>query len=306
MQFLKTTSLFLIVNLAIMVTIGFIIKAFNLEPMLSGYGVNYFFLLGFCLFWGMGGAFISLLLSKTMAKWTMGLHVIDPNTASHEERQFLNTVYALCHKAGLKVMPEVAYYESSELNAFATGPSKNNALIGVSTGLLNRMNQKEVEGVLGHEIAHITNGDMVTMTLLQGVVNAFAMFLARVVAKLLTSTGRDDGNRSNNTIAEFFIRMILEIIFNILGSIVVCWFSRYREYRADEGGARYAGKQNMINALQVLKNQHAFVQEGENTSSDGLTTLKISNNKGGFLSLFTTHPPLDDRIERLKANRNLF
>jgi heat shock protein HtpX len=304
MQFIKGVSLFMMVNVAIMVTIGFIIKALNLEPMLEGKGINYTFLLGFCLLWGMGGAFISLMLSKIMAKWMMGLQVIDPNNAGQPEKQLLNTVYALSHKAGLTVMPEVAFYESNEINAFATGPSKNNSLVAVSSGLLNKMNQKELEGVLGHEIAHIANGDMVTMTLLQGVVNAFAMFLARIIAQLVTRSGKED-NRNNSFMMEFMVRMVLEIVFTIIGSLVVRWFSRYREYRADAGGARYAGKQNMINALQALKNQHSFAADENSHQSDGVQTLMISNRKSSLMALFSTHPPLEDRIERLKSNRDL-
>jgi heat shock protein HtpX len=226
-------SLFLLVNIAVMLTISFIIKALNLEPYLQGKGINYWFLLGFCLIWGMGGAFISLMLSKFMAKTMMGLIIIDPNTTNSQERQLINMVSKLCMKAELKVLPEVAIYPSDNINAFATGPSRNNALVAVSTGLLNRMNQKEVEGVLGHEIAHIANGDMVTMTLLQGVVNAFAMFLSRIVATLIMRSGKDDDRRNNNYFLEFFLRMALEMAFMVLGSLVVRWFSRYREYRAD-------------------------------------------------------------------------
>jgi heat shock protein HtpX len=303
MQFIKSVSLFMLVNAAIMLTLSVIIKALNLEPFLAGKGINYIYLLGFCLIWGMGGAFISLLLSKFMAKWMMGLQVIDPNSAGHEERQFLNTVYFLCHKAGMTVMPEVAIYDSNDINAFATGPSKNNALIAVSSGLLRKMNQKELEGVLGHEIAHIVNGDMVTMTLVQGVVNAFAMFLARVVAQIITRSGKDD-NRSNSFMAEFLIRMVLEMVFMVLGSIIVRWFSRYREYRADAGGALFAGKQNMINALVALKNQNPLSPE-ESNEEQGLNTLKISNRQNSLLNLFMTHPPLESRIERLKANRDI-
>ena len=303
MQFIKSVSLFMLVNAAIMLTLSVIIKALNLEPFLAGKGINYIYLLGFCLIWGMGGAFISLLLSKFMAKWMMGLQVIDPNSAGHEERQLLNTVYFLCHKAGMTVMPEVAIYDSNDINAFATGPSKNNALIAVSSGLLRKMNQKELEGVLGHEIAHIVNGDMVTMTLVQGVVNAFAMFLARVVAQIITRSGKDD-NRSSSFMTEFLIRMALEMVFMVLGSIIVRWFSRYREYRADAGGALFAGKQNMINALIALKNQNPLSPE-ESNEEQGLNTLKISNRQNSFMNLFMTHPPLESRIERLKANRDI-
>lgn len=303
MQFIKGFSLFMMVNLAIMFTVGLIIRLFNLEPMLAGKGINYLFLLGFCLVWGMGGAFISLMLSKVMAKWMMGLKVIDPHSAGQEERILLNTVYALSHKAELKVMPEVAYYESNDVNAFATGPSRNNSLVAVSTGLLNKMNQRELEGVLGHEIAHIANGDMVTMTLLQGVVNAFAMFLARVISQIIVRSGKDS-HRSHSHMTEFLIRMVLEMVFTLLGSIIVCWFSRYREFRADAGGARYAGKQNMMNALKVLLNRNSIGNE-ENEQSDSLNTLKISNRKPVFMGLFMTHPPLEDRIARLANNRDL-
>lgn len=303
MQFLKSMSLFLLVNIAVMLTISFIIKAFKLEPLLQGHNINYSFLLVFCLGWGMLGAFISLMLSKFMAKMMMGLEIIDPNTTNPHEKQLINMVSKLCMKAELKVMPEVAIYRSDTINAFATGPSRNNALVAVSTGLLNRMNQKEVEGVLGHEIAHIANGDMVTMTLLQGVVNAFAMFLARIIAALIMRSGKsDDRNHNNNYLMEHLVRLVLEMAFMVLGSIVVRWFSRYREYRADAGGAKYAGKQNMIDALKALMNPNPITAEDDR--EDGLNTLKISNHKNAFLDLFRTHPKLEDRIARLMSNKD--
>lgn len=295
-------SLFLLVNVAVMLTISFIINALNLEPYLQSYNINYGYLLLFCLVWGMGGAFISLMLSKFMAKMMMGLEIIDPNTTNPNERQLINMVSKLCMKAELKVMPEVAIYHSDNVNAFATGPSRNNALVAVSTGLLNRMNQKEVEGVLGHEIAHIANGDMVTMTLLQGVVNAFAMFLARIVAALIMRSGKSDERHNNNYFLEHLLRFALEMAFMVLGSIIVRWFSRYREYRADAGGAKFAGKQNMIDALKALMNPNPITTEGDR--EDGLNTLKISNHKNSFMNLFRTHPSLEDRIARLMSNKD--
>ena len=194
-------------------------------------------------------------------------------------------------------MPEVGIYNSPEVNAFATGPSKRNSLVAVSTGLLNGMSQDEVEGVLAHEVSHIANGDMVTMTLIQGVVNAFVMFFARIAAFAVSNfmRGDDEEGEGLGWFAHMAVIFVFEIIFGLLGSIVVAFFSRYREYRADSGAARLAGREKMIAALQRLKNQTYMDKRGES-----LATLKISNRKGGLAALISTHPSLDDRIKALQ------
>jgi heat shock protein HtpX len=198
-------------------------------------------------------------------------------------------------------MPEVGIYESPELNAFATGPTKSRALVAVSTGLLNRMNSAEIEGVLGHEVTHIANGDMVTMTLLQGVVNAFVMFLARVLAFAAATAlrgDRDDRRGSDFSYPIFYItQFVLEIVFMIIGSMIVAWFSRYREYRADAGGARLAGRESMIQALEALRRAYDL---NDPSAQPAIQAMKISGGKS-FLQLFSSHPPLEERIARLRG-----
>jgi len=201
---------------------------------------------------------------------------------------------AVMVKKGLP-MPEVAVYDSPEVNAFATGPSKSRALVAVSTGLLRSMRQDEVAGVLGHEITHIANGDMVTMTLLQGIMNAFVMFFARLVAYAVTSRGDRDDNRGGSYMMYFMVRMVLEIGLGILGSIITAWFSRQREFRADRGGAELAGRDRMIGALRRLMSNREMVD----TQHQALATLKINGAKG-FMMLLATHPPLEDRIAALE------
>lgn len=299
MALAKRVVLFLLVNFLVVTFISFIVYFFNLQPFLMKNGINLPSLAIFCLIWGMGGAFISLLLSKTMAKWMAGLQMIDPNTADPQQRAVLNIVYNLAKKAGLPKMPEVGIYKSPELNAFATGPSRSNSLVAVSTGLLQNMNKDEVDAVIGHEVTHVANGDMVTMTLLQGVINAFVMFLARTLAFVISRFFVRD--REGESASPFLYQMIvfaLEIVFMVLGSIVVASFSRYREYRADAGGARLAGPNAMISALQALKRNLEIKDPKQ--SQEAINAFKISATKGGFMQLFSTHPALDDRIARLQ------
>ncbi len=253
-QYAKRITLFLLVNLLVMVTIGVIVSLVFRGPVARMGGYQNLFL--FCFIWGMGGAFISLLLSRWMAKMMMGVQVIDPNTSDPEEQRLVETVHRLARSAGLPAMPEVGIYDSPEINAFATGPSRSRALVAVSSGLLAHMRQYDVEGVLGHEIAHIANGDMVTMTLIQGVVNAFAMFLARVLAFALSRGSSRDDNRGGNFFMEWILINVFQIVFMMLGMIVVNWFSRWREFRADAGGARFAGRDHMLSALRTLKAIH--------------------------------------------------
>jgi len=300
MAWLKRIFLFMAVNMLVMVTISILLRVFNVGPYMTAYGLDYESLAAFCLIWGMGGAFISLALSRIMAKWMMGVQVIDPNTPDSTLQGLVQTIHGLASEAGLPKMPEVGIYDSPEVNAFATGPTKSRALVAVSTGLLERMSRDEIRGVLGHEITHVANGDMVTMTLLQGVVNAFAMFLSRLIAFAVEQAMRGERDRERGG-GSFFVRYILqfvlEIVFMILGSMVVAAFSRWREYRADAGGARLAGRQNMINALEKLRRTYELVDTG---AQPAIQTLKINGKGTGLLALFASHPPLTERIARLQ------
>jgi heat shock protein HtpX len=294
----KRIFLFLVLNFLVVLMISIIMNIFNVQPYLQSYGLDYKSLLVFCFIWGMGGAFISLGLSRVMAKWMMGVKVIELHTKNPEERQLLEMVHRLARKADLSTMPEVGIYKSNEVNAFATGPTRSRALVAVSTGLLSRMKENEMEGVIGHEITHVANGDMVTMTLLQGVVNAFVMFLARVLAYVISGVGRNRQNSSGVSMSYILLVYLFEVIFMILGSIVVAAYSRYREYRADAGGARLAGKEAMISSLQTLRVLQEIKDPHENPA---MAAFKISHSaKKGLISLFASHPPLESRIERLQ------
>ncbi|MBF0443309.1 MAG: protease HtpX [Oligoflexales bacterium] len=247
-------------RMSLMVTLSFIINLLGIQPYLSAKGINYQSLLAFCLVWGMGGAFISLGFSRVMAKWMMGVQVISPDERDPKLQDLMRRIHQLAGGAGLSTMPKVGIYDSPEINAFATGPSKSRSLVAISTGLLEHMNRNETEGVLAHEVAHIANGDMVTMTLIQGVVNAFAMFLSRAIAFAVAQIGGKDDERNEgggfSSLTFIVTQIILEIIFIILGSIIVAWFSRKREYRADRGGATCTGREKMIAVLQALKNNY--------------------------------------------------
>lgn len=298
MALLKRIFLFFAVNLLVMVTISLVLKVLGVQPYLTARGINYESLLAFCLVWGMGGAFISLGLSRMMAKWMMGVKVINANTSDPGLQALVQKVHHLARAAGLPAMPQVGIYESPDINAFATGPSKSRSLVAVSTGLLNSMNRQEADGVLGHEVAHIANGDMVTMTLIQGIVNAFAMFLARVIAFAVAQTGNRDSEEGSsfNGLTYFITQIACEILFTLLGSIAVAAFSRWREYRADQGGARLAGRENMIAALSALQ-RYSSIPQGQ---TGPMAALQISNRQSGLARLFSTHPSLEDRIARLR------
>jgi heat shock protein HtpX len=301
MAWMKRIFLFAAVNILVMVTISLLLNILGVQPYLTAKGINYQSLLAFCLIWGMGGAFISLGLSRVMAKWMMGVKVIDSHTHDPELQHLIQRVHHLARSAGLPKMPEVGIYESNEVNAFATGPSKSRSLVAVSTGMLHRMRADEVDGVLGHEVAHIANGDMVTMTLIQGVVNAFAMFMARIIAYAISMAGSRDDREEGSAMGGFAYHMtvlVLEIVFMVLGSIVVAWFSRQREYRADMGGARLAGREKMVNALQALQRTFDVV---DTNAQPATQTLKISSKGSGIFRFFSTHPPLEERIARLMA-----
>lgn len=301
MAIAKRVLLFLAVNFLVMITLSIILNLFHLQPFLQGYGLNISSLLIFCLIWGMGGAFISLALSKQMAKWMMGVHVINPDTADPELRKLIATVHQLSRDAHLPDMPEVGVFESSEPNAFATGPTKRKSLVAVSTGLLRRMSQRELEGVIAHEISHISNGDMVTMTLIQGIVNAFVMFLARILAYVFSGLGRSRNESSSGSYFSYMMFVFLfEVVFMVLGSMIVCWFSRFREFRADRGGADLAGKDKMIAALESLQKMQQI--KDPHVDKPSFAALKISTQrKSGWMMLFATHPPLEERISKLKT-----
>ncbi|OGR44586.1 MAG: zinc metalloprotease HtpX [Elusimicrobia bacterium GWA2_61_42] len=291
----KRIFLFLAVNILILATLSITMRILGVGAYFGARGIDYQNLMLFCLVWGMGGAFISLGLSRVMAKWMMGVVVIDPDTRDPGLGELVRTVHKLARAANLPAMPEVGYYPSPEVNAFATGPTKSRALVAVSAGLLERMDRAELEGVLAHEIAHVANGDMVTMTLIQGIINAFVMFLARVIAFFIANRGRDSESSSGPS---YLVIFLLEMALSVLGMIVVSAFSRRREYRADEGGAQLAGRTNMIKALEALQSTVAYA---DLTNKEALATLKISGKPKGFFSLFATHPPLEERIARLKA-----
>lgn len=294
MRITKRIFLFVATNILIIATLSIVMSVFNIQPYLDAKGINYASLMIFCVLWGFGGAFISLALSRVMAKWSMGVKIIDPQTTNPEMRSLVVKVHGYAKRAGIEKMPEVGYYESDELNAFATGPTKNRSLVAVSTGLLANMNERELNGVLAHEVAHVANGDMVTMTLVQGVVNSFVMFLARVIGFFASQFVAED----KRTIVQFGIVIALEIALGILGMIVVSAFSRKREYRADDDGAHLSSTEEMISALQRLKVNYQIPQADDQPA---IASLKISAKAGGLMKLFSTHPDLDDRIERLKT-----
>ena len=293
----KRLFLFILTNLLIMAMLSIVLSLLGIRPYLSAQGIDYSSLMAFCAVWGMGGSLISLMLSKTMAKWMMGVQIIDPNTIQSDQRELVALVHRLATSAGLPKMPEVGVYDSPEVNAFATGPSRSNALVAVSTGLISRMNRGELEGVLGHEVSHIANGDMVTMTLLQGVVNAFVMFFARIAAFAVAQAMRGDDDRSPSYLVQQLLVFAFDIVFGLLGSMVVCAFSRHREFRADSGGARLAGRDRMIGALDSLRRTQQLVDSRQS----GFQSLKIAGAPKGIMALLMTHPPLEQRIERLKS-----
>ncbi len=292
---MKRIVLFIATNLAVMLVLSLVLSLLGVGNPARGSTLNLGSLLVFSLVVGFTGSIFSLLISKPMAKWSTGARVID-NPTSSTELWLVNTVRALSERAGIG-MPEVAVYEG-DANAFATGAFKNSALVAVSTGLLQSMNRDEVEAVLGHEIAHVANGDMVTLTLIQGVVNTFVVFMARVVGffvdnVLLKNNNREGGGRG---IGYFVTVMVCEVIFGLLASIIVAWFSRQREFRADAGSAKLLGSPTpMMHALARL----GGVPPGELPQS--MQALGISGGNGGWGSLFATHPPIEQRIAALRG-----
>jgi heat shock protein HtpX len=293
---MKRIFYFLVTNLAIVLVLSITMRLLGVEPFLNANGLNLNSLLIFAAVMGFGGAFISLAISKWSAKQMSGAVTIEtPKTA--DEIWLMNIVKKQSQAAGIQ-MPEVAIFNSLVVNAFATGMSRNSSLVAVSSGLLEMMTKDEAEAVIGHEISHIANGDMVTLTLIQGVVNTFVLFFSRVIGytvdKVVFKTRQGTG-------PAFFITMIIsELLLGVLASIVVMWFSRQREYRADFGGGQLAGKQKMIAALQRLKTQYET-----SALPKSIAALGISGEQGiGLKELFSTHPSLDDRIARLQQSTN--
>lgn len=288
---MKRVFLFLATNLAVVLVLGIV-----LNIVFAAFGIDNRSMTGLLVFsavFGFGGALISLAMSKWIAKRSTGAQVID-NPTTPTEHWLINMVSAQAKKAGIG-MPEVAIYDSPEINAFATGMNKNNALVAVSSGLLNGMSEDEAEAVLAHEISHIANGDMVTLTLIQGVVNTFVIFLARVIAGAISNAARGSNNGSSalGGFAYYGIVFVLEMLFGILASIIVMWFSRQREYRADAGSAKLVGRQKMIAALTRLKSN-------SESQLDGTMMAFGISGKSAFSELFMSHPPLDKRIDVLR------
>lgn len=297
----KRVLLFVLTNILVMTTIvivwSIITSVFNIGPTYhtSG-GIDYVSLMVFSLVVGFTGSFISLGMSRWMAKTMMKVRVIDPNNPqTEEERAVYERVERLARTAGLTYTPEVGIYPSREVNAFATGPSKKRSLVAVSQGLLDTMDDDAVEGVIAHEVAHVANGDMVTMTLLQGIVNTFVVFLSRIAASIVSRFARSE----LQWVVHFACVIIFQILFSILGSLVVNAYSRHREYHADGGGADLAGKDKMIHALRSLQAYIDRAEANDHTNDTAIQTMKISN-KSSFLAAFSSHPQLADRITKLE------
>ena len=282
---MKRLFLFIATNLAVMIVIGIILSVLGI----SGNPNNLMGLLAFSAVVGFTGSIMSLMMSKWMAKKSTGAYVIE-QPRNETEAWLLNTVDNQARQLGLK-RPEVAIYDAPEENAFATGPSKNNSLVAVSTGLLHGMTREEVEAVLAHEMSHVANGDMVTLTLIQGVVNTFVVFLSRIIANMVAGNNSDEeGAESSGTF--FLVSMVLQILFGFLASFIVMWFSRKREYRADAGAAKLVGAKNMIAALERLKGN------GTSTLPKEMNAMGIAGGEKD--SLLSTHPTLDNRIAALQ------
>ena len=292
---MKRVLLFLATNLAIMLVLSISVRLLGIQPYLGAHGLNLGALLAFAAIMGFGGALISLAISKWSAKRAMGVRIIEsPETSA--EFWLVETVRKHAREAGID-MPEVGIYDAPEINAFATGMRRNAALIAVSSGLLEQMTRAEAEAVIGYEVAHAANGDMVTLALVQGVVNTFVIFFSRIIGhlvdRLVFKTERGNG-------PAYYVTMIIaELVLGILASMIVMWFSRQREFRADEGGARLAGRENMIAALERLKLAHTA------PLPDKMAAFGIAGGIGdGLKKLFMTHPPLDERIASLRAGKH--
>jgi heat shock protein HtpX len=290
---MKRIFLFVATNLAVLIVLSITARILGVDRILTANGLDLGALLVFAALFGFGGSIISLLISKWMAKMSTGARVI-VQPASAVEQWLVETVRRQAQQAGIG-MPEVAIYDAPEINAFATGANRNNALVAVSTGLLNNMSKEEAEAVLGHEVTHVANGDMITLTLIQGVVNTFVIFIARVVGYFVDRVLLK--NEEGVGIGYFVTTIVAEIVLAVLASIIVMWFSRQREFRADAGGASLAGRDRMIAALQRLKLNHEPTTLPEAAKAFGIS----GKARGGLARLFMSHPPLDERIEALRA-----
>lgn len=294
---MRRIALFIGTNLAVLLLLSIVCHLFGIDQMAAsrGYG-GMGGLLAFAAVFGMGGAFISLAMSKMIAKWSTGARVIT-QPQNETERWLVDTVRGHAQNAGIG-MPEVAIYDAPEMNAFATGMTRNSSLVAVSSGLLQQMDRQQVTAVLGHEIGHVANGDMVTLTLIQGVLNTLVILAARIVGRLVDSWmsgGRED-SRGGGGIGYFVVVMVLQVVFGLFASMIVAAFSRWREFRADAAGARFAGRGAMISALQRLQANH-----GESTLPNTIAAFGISGPLAdGFKRLFMSHPPLDERIAVLR------
>jgi heat shock protein HtpX len=291
---MKRILLFIVTNLAVLLVLTVVARVLGIDTYLAAHGQSLQGLLVWAGLFGFGGAFISLALSKMQAKMFMGVQVIAPQSADATEQWLLSVVEHHARNVGVG-MPEVGIFNSPEPNAFATGMSRNSALVAVSTGLLQRMNRQEIEAVLGHEMTHVANGDMVTLALIQGVVNTFVLFLARVVGNIVDrAVFRSDDGRG---IASYLTFYVLQIAFGILATPLVMWFSRWREFRADRGGAQLAGTSNMIEALEELKRVHEPLPAPQ-FAAFGIADGAVAS---GLRRLFMSHPPLDERIAALRS-----
>jgi heat shock protein HtpX len=294
---MKRILLFLVTNLAVVFVLSIVMRILGIDQYIAAQGGSAYGLLVFAAVFGFGGAIISLLISKWSAKRMMGVRIID-QPRDNVERWIVDTVRVQAQEAGIG-MPEVGIFDSPEPNAFATGANKNKALVAVSTGLLQRMRKEEVEAVLGHEIGHVANGDMVTLTLIQGVVNTFVIFLARIIGNFVDKVIFK--NENGGGIAYFGVVLVAELLLGILASIIVSWFSRKREFRADAAGALLASPAAMVGALEALKRAHQPEGLPEQMAAFGFS----AGTPTGLKRLFMSHPPLDERIDALKRQHGL-
>ena len=294
---MKRILLFLVTNLAVVLVLSVAMKVLRIDQYIAAQGGSAFGLLVFAAVFGFGGALISLAMSKWSAKRMMGVRLID-QPRDNVERWLVDTVRRQAQEAGIG-MPEVGIFDSPEPNAFATGANKNKALVAVSTGLLQRMRKEEVEAVLGHEVGHVANGDMVTLTLIQGVVNTFVIFLARIIGNFVDKAIFK--NENGGGIGYFVVVIVCEILLGILASVIVMWFSRKREFRADAAGALLASPQAMVGALEALKRAHQPEGLPQQMAAFGINAGVPSGIKRFFMS----HPPLDERIDALKRQHGL-
>lgn len=289
-------GLFLLTNLAVLVIASITLSLLGIDGYVSEAGLNLGSLLIFCAVFGFGGSLISLFLSKKMAKMSTGTEIIT-QARNADEQWLLDTVAELSQEAGIK-MPEVGIFPAQQANAFATGWNKNDALVAVSLGLLQRFQKEEIKAVMAHEIGHVANGDMVTLTLIQGVVNTFVLFLTRVIVYFIDQfTRNEEGEGGLGFIAQFGLTIVLDMIFGVIAHAIVAWFSRYREFRADEAGAKLASNHGMIGALQRLRAE----SEVPNQMPSTLTAFGIAGGK--VSEIFATHPPLEKRIDALQRMR---